>query len=127
MSRVRTCSRRAAAPGAGGRSFTAAEVFQCAEESLFYSQALEKLLPIAVRRHTQSGGGGSGDGGGGSSHAATPGPPVANTATSGREAKDGDDGAGSGGGSSSSGGGFKVVEFGTGDGTPVVNALMKTK
>ncbi|KAG2454859.1 hypothetical protein HYH02_000690 [Chlamydomonas schloesseri] len=124
-------SRRAAAPGAGGRSFTAAEVFQCAEESLFYSQALEKLLPIAVQRHAQRGGGGIEAPPAAS--ASNPSSSARGNSTSGAEAGSSNDGA-IGGGSSGSGcsgstgaAGFKVVEFGTGDGTPVVNALMKTK
>ncbi|PNW84578.1 hypothetical protein CHLRE_03g149750v5 [Chlamydomonas reinhardtii] len=113
-------SRRAAAPGTGGRSFTAAEVFQCAEESLFYSQALEKLLPIAVQRHQQRGGrtGTSTTSGAGSSGSS--GGAAAESSSS-----DGASGTVSGGGDSASS--LKVVEFGTGDGTPVVNALMKTK
>ncbi len=68
------------------RSPSAAEVFCCAEESLFYSQALEKLLPMAVGRAQERGLlGGAGPGG------------------------------------------FTAVEFGTGDGTPVLSALIETQ
>lgn len=95
-------------------------MFQCAEESLFYSQALEKLLPIAVQRHQQRGGrtGTSTTSGAGSSGSS--GGAAAESSSS-----DGASGTVSGGGDSASS--LKVVEFGTGDGTPVVNALMKTK
>ncbi|EFJ44305.1 hypothetical protein VOLCADRAFT_33370, partial [Volvox carteri f. nagariensis] len=52
------------------------EVFQCQEESLFYSQVLEKMLPIAAADSERP---------------------------------------------------LKVVEFGTGDGKPVINALNVTR
>ncbi|PNH12607.1 hypothetical protein TSOC_000456 [Tetrabaena socialis] len=93
--------------GISPRTYTAAEVFQCHEESLFYSQTLEKLLPTVARREAQRAG---------------PGP----SAEAAR-------GAAAAGGGETCGGGskrpievLKVVEFGTGDGTPVIRALAKT-
>ncbi|KXZ46794.1 hypothetical protein GPECTOR_40g528 [Gonium pectorale] len=94
------------------RSYTAAEVFQCHEESLFYSQALEKLLPIVAQRQARRAGGGGGGAIGPSAGSAPSALPPA-----------------SGGGGAQPPRQLPVIEaaeFGSGDGTPVVNALMKT-
>ncbi|KAG2491481.1 hypothetical protein HYH03_010265 [Edaphochlamys debaryana] len=95
----------------GRRTYTAAEVFQCAEESLFYSQALEKLLPLAASRHAERGG---------------------LTAPAGASAAPLAAAADASAGSPppqppSQGGSLRVVEFGTGDGTPVISALTKCR
>ncbi|GLC42614.1 hypothetical protein PLESTB_001119200 [Pleodorina starrii] len=105
-----------------GPVYTAAEVFQCQEESLFYSQVLEKMLPVVTRREAlrRNGSGarsGSGAGGGWGW------PSQAVAGTSGADPAAAEGGAQPQAGETRS---LKVVEFGTGDGKPVISALMKT-
>ncbi|GIL58889.1 hypothetical protein Vafri_13703 [Volvox africanus] len=103
------------------RTYSAAEVFQCQKESLFYSQVLQKMLPAVAHRETlrfPAAGASGGDG-----HRRAGAAPWS-TARGGawsqaehQEAQGPPDGRRP----------LKVVEFGTGDGMPVVNSLIGTR
>lgn len=116
-------SRSPAAPATGiplplpsTRTYTAAEVFQCAEESLFYSQTLEKMLPTVQLRHAQR----VAAAGAAAPPASPSAPSSAATAAAASTGADGGEGP-------RDPSRLIVAEFGTGDGTPVVSALLKTR
>ncbi len=96
-------------------TYTAAEVFQCAEESLFYSQTLEKMLPTVQLRHAQRVAAA-----GAAAPPASPSAPPSAAAAAPSAGVDGGEGP-------RDPGRLIVAEFGTGDGTPVVSALLKTR